>query len=300
MRCRMLTCLVLAAMLLPACRGGPEPAPVVAVPRGAPPAYEEIAATYNARVRRLERLQAGISMVIRAKNAEGEAINEQVEGNLSAAQPSGFALRMDKVGKTIFRLGSNDTHYWWVDLTKDPKVAVVGAHSEATPERVQSLGIPMHPLDLLEVMAIRPLPEPGTPAAEEARVAWSADGQFLGVTLPGRWGQRRFWLDPETAAPRVIELLDAAGEAAARATITGFQSIAVAGDALTRPLIPKRIDLRLPQNDALVIIETHQASNPGPRLRVQVFNLQAVLASDGVDKVVDLDRQPPTPGAPPR
>jgi hypothetical protein len=287
--------------VMPACRGGPEraPEPVAPIPRGEPPSYAEVASAYNARIQRLERLQAGITMVIRARNAQGDSINEQVEGNLSIAQPSGFALRMDKVGKTIFRLGCNDTRYWWVDLTKDPKIAMVGAHSEATPERVQSLGIPMHPLDLLEVMAIRPLPEPGTPDAAAARVAWSDDGRRLGVSLPGRWGQRRFWLDPQSYAPQVVELLDERGEVAAHATITGFQSITVAGDATVRPLIPKRIDLRLPQNDALVIIETHQASNPGPRLRMQVFDLSAVLRSDGVDKVVDVD-QPPAPGAPPR
>ncbi len=292
------TCLVLCAAALPACRSDPAPAPMVNIPRGAPPAYAQVVQTYNARVRRLERLQAGITMVIRARNAQNESINEQVEGNLSVAQPGSVALRMDKVSKTIFRLGSNDTNYWWVDLTKNPKVATVGSHEAATPETVQALGIPMHPLDFLEVFAISPLPEPGTPGAEQAAVSWSEDGQFVGITLPGRWGQRRFWLDPQTYAPRVIELLDAQGEIAARATITGFQSITVAGDALARPLIPKRIDLRLPQNDALVIIETHQASNPAQRMRMQVFDLGAVLRSDGVDNVVDVDRQ--NPGAPPR
>jgi outer membrane lipoprotein-sorting protein len=291
-------CLAILVTALPACRSDPTPARAANIPRGEPPAYADVAAAYNARVQRLEKLQAGITMVIRARNAQGDNINEQVEGNLSVAQPGNVALRLDKVSKTIFRLGSNDTKYWWVDLTKDPKVATVGAHASATPETVQALGIPMHPLDLLEVFGITPLPQPGTPAADQAQVAWSPHGQHLGVSLPGRWGQRRFWLDPKTYAPQVIELLDAQGQPAAHATISGFQSITVAGDALVRPLIPKRIDLRLPQNDALVIIETHQASNPGPRLRSQVFDLAAVLRSDGVDTVVDIDRQPP--GAPVR
>ena len=49
-------------------------------------------------------------------------------------------------------------------------------------------GLPVHPLDLLEVMAIKPIPEPGTEAAEKAELAWSKDGHYLYLTLPGRWG----------------------------------------------------------------------------------------------------------------
>jgi hypothetical protein len=255
------------------------------------PAYAEVANAYNARVRRLERLQAGVSMIVRAPKENNELTKDQVQGNLSMMLPSSVALRLDAYSKTIFRLGSNEERYWWIDLTKHPKVAMVGAHSAATPERVSAFGLPVHPLDLIEVFAIKPLPEPGTPEAGKAELAWSPDGQQLGLTLPGRWGKRRFWLDPKTYSPGKIELMDEGGQTVVLGTIDGFQQIAVEGDTTVHPYIPKKLELELPLQEATVLIETHDATNPGPRQRVQVFNLQTVLASDGVDKVVDIDRQ---------
>jgi hypothetical protein len=211
------------------------------------------------------------------------------------------ALRIDKYSKTVFRLGSNEERYWWVDLSKDPKVAMVGAHSTATAEKVSAFGVPVHPLDLIEVLAIKPLPEPGTPEARQAAVAWSPDGRNLGVTLPGQWGKRRFWLDPQTYAPAVIELLDGAGAVVARCTINGFQPVEVDGDTTVHPQIAKKLDLVLPLQNATVLIDIVEVRNPGERLRTQVFNLQAVLASDGVTKVIDIDQQQAqNPGAAPR
>src|SRR5688500_1521897 len=100
-----------ALLVLPACAcrsDGPAALPTEHIARGAAPAYRDVVNAYNARVKRLERLNADVSMVVRASNDKGEKINEQVEGNLMVLQPSSVALRMDKVGKTIFRLGSND------------------------------------------------------------------------------------------------------------------------------------------------------------------------------------------------
>jgi hypothetical protein len=268
------------------------------IARGAVPTYEAVANGYNARVQNLDRVEALVALTVTAKNNKGERIKNQVEGNLKIMLPASVSLRVDKVGKPVFYLGSNDQQYWWVDLTADPKVANVGQHAKATPDTVNEFGVPVHPMDLIEVMAIKPLP--GAEEVDVARplMAWSANGRALVLTLPGRWGARRFSLHPDTFDPIRIELLDAAGNPVVSCVHTDFQPVDVVGNAEVHPRITKRIDLTLPQQEAAVTVAVYEPRNPGPQMRVQVFNLQAVLQNYNVQNVVDIDQaradnQPP-------
>jgi hypothetical protein len=253
---------------------------------------------YNARVANLDKFEALVALNITGVNQQGQQIKNQVEGNLKAMLPASVSLRIDKVGKPIFYLGSNNQQYWWVDLTQDPKVAMAGAHEKATPEAVKEFGVPVHPLDLVEVLAIRPLPVAGEPDAKEAKLAWSANGRALVVTLPGRWGERRFTLNPDNYAPIHIDLLDGKGQAVVSCTHTDFQPVTVVGNVNAHPQVTKRIDLTLPVQKATITVAVYEPKNPGPAMRVQVFNLQAVLKNYNVQKVVDID-QPQAENQPP-
>jgi len=272
------------------CRSGQvrEPDKGGAVQRGELPAYDVVAAKYNERVAGLEQVETLVSLGITAKNEKGERIKNQVEGNLKIKLPSSASMRVDKAGKSIFYLGSNEQHYWWIDLTADPKVAMVGQHAKATPESVSNFGVPVHPMDLIEVMAVRPLPAKGE-GGDRAKLAWSENGRALIVSLPGRWGERRFSLDPETYDPIRIELLDGTGNTVVSAVHTDFVTAEVVGNVGARPRLSKRIDLTLPAQDATVTVAVYEPKNPGPQMRVQVFNLRAVLQAYNVQKVVDID-----------
>jgi hypothetical protein len=275
-----------------ACRDKPKtPGEGSVIQRGVPPAYADIARAYNARVEGLNRFQSSAALNVEATNQKGEVIKEQVEGPILIELPSNFSLRMTKVQKPVFYLGSNAERYWWVDLLADPKTATVGTHAKATPESTAAFGVPVHPLDLIEVLGIKPLPGADSAEAKLAKVEWSKNGRLVGVTLPGRWGTRRLWLDPSSYAPAIIELLDDREQLVVRCTISGFQPVAVSGNALLHPWAPKRLDVELPRQAAKVIISLQDVQNPGEAMRVQVFNLETVLKHYDVKKMVDIDQR---------
>jgi hypothetical protein len=290
---KMMRCLAAAAVLVGAlvgCDRTKEKKEEVVV-RGPVPAYAQVAGAYNARVVRLERLACPVGVVVHAKDDRGNPLREQVEGNLQLALPANVALRLDKVGQTVFYLGSNETKYWWFDLTGD-KSALVGSHAKATPEAVASFGLPVHPLDLLEVLAIKPIPADGSEQATHATLAWSKNGKYLGLTLPGRWGgQRRFWLDPKTYDPVRVELIDKSGGVAVAGALSRYAPVEVAGDATVHPLMATQFDVELPTQQATAVLTLVRPENPGDAQRPKLFDLDGLLKYYRIQKVVDIDQQ---------
>src|ERR1051325_11360447 len=261
-----------------------------AVPRGATPPYGDVAAAYNARVNRLERLACPADVSVHYEDDKGNPLKEHVDANVQAALPASVAIRLDKVGQTVFCLGSNEKKYWWFDLTGD-KSALIGSHERATPEAVGSFGLPVHPLDLLELLAIKPIPEAGAEQATHAVLAWSKDGRLLGLTLPGRWsGQRRFWLDPKTYEPARVELLDRRGALLADAALSRYAEVEVAGDARVHPRIATDFQVDLPLQRATVSLRLAGPKNPGSAQRPQLFDLDGLLKYYRISKVVDVDQ----------
>jgi hypothetical protein len=265
--------------------------PVAPVARGPVPAYAQVAGVYNARVRRLERLACPVGVVVHGRDDRGNALREQVEGNLQLALPANVALRLDKVSQTVFYLGSNETKYWWFDLTGD-KTALVGSHEKATPEAVASFGLPVHPLDLLEVLAIKPIPDPNAEQATHAMLVWSKDGKYLGLTLPGRWGgERRFWLDPQTFDPVRVELIDKAGVLAVAGALSKYAQVEVASDTTVHPWMATQFDVELPAQQATAVLTLVRPVNPGESQRAKLFDLDGLLKYYKIQKVVDIDQQ---------
>ena len=125
---------------------------------------------------------------------ERQERQEQVEGTLGWVRPRRVILTFTKVGELYGILGSNENLYWWIQLGKE-KSAVWGEHAKVTEERTRRLGIPVQPLEVVELLGITAL------AGEGAAVEWSADGRSLVVTTPSAEGMRRVWMDPATHEP---------------------------------------------------------------------------------------------------
>lgn len=286
--------LAFAAIFVAGCSSTPKPDPVPVqrpIERGAPPSYASVAEAYNARVRRLEKLRTPVTLRVLAPDAEGNPINESAEGNLSIERPSNVALRIDKVGQTLFHLGSNDAAYWWMDLSGDEPLAFVGRHALARPATVRRFGVPVHPLDLVELLAITPLPAPGT---EPATVNWSTDGRRLAVMTRNRWGLRRIWLDPVTLDPVGVDLLDNVAQLVAMSRLREMTAVDVRGEALTPTRVAADVEIELPVQRTTVRLRLAQPENPGDRMRPEVFNLERLGDRFGVRRVVDMDA-PATP-----
>jgi hypothetical protein len=257
------------------------------VQRGPVPPYAQVAAAYNARVSRLERLACPVSVVVHTRNKEGNPLSEQVEGNLQMALPSSIALRLDKVGQTVFYLGSNQTTYWWFDL-KDEKSALVGSHDKATPQAVADFGLPVHPLDLLECLAIEPLPDQ---PPRQARLAWTKDGHSLVLSMPGRWGgQRQLWLDPATYEPAKVVLMDKSGAIMASAKLAKYVDVDVSGDTRIHPRMASQFEVALPTQEATAVLTLVRPQNPGDAQRPKLFDVEALIKLYRIQKITDIDR----------
>lgn len=234
---------VLAAALAGGCKCREKTEPGE-VQRGAPPAAAEVVAAYNARVEPLDRLWAATVSQIWVREEDGKERQEQVEGTLGWVRPRRVILTFTKVGELYGILGSNETLYWWIQLGKE-KSAVWGEHAKVTEERTRKLGIPVQPLEVVELLGITALP------GEGAAVEWSPDGRSLVVTTSRADGKRRVWMDPATHEPTRIELLDEAGEVVVHSELEQYRPVTgtnpptrVAGVLQVRPA-DDRVRLRM-------------------------------------------------------
>lgn len=274
--------LIACAAALPACRGGGEGSGDGKIPDGPAPSYADVAAAYNARVARLEAIQGTLDLVVTGTDKDGRAQKDQGEGNLTFVRPGKVALRVDKVSQTYFWLGSDDEKFWWFDLRGEEKVAVVGAHASATPDQAAHLGLPVHPLDLLELAGVVPL-------AEEARGTphWAPGGSVV-VDLPGRWGVRRLTIEPKSGEARAVELLDSAGGVVVRSELSRYETVPVRGDAAATPRVATRLVARLPSNGASVELVLHGLKNPGAdRIKPGNFDYADLKGHFAITREVD-------------
>jgi hypothetical protein len=290
---RLLAATLLLLSTLAACESTKHTPSEPPIARGQVPPYATVATAYNARVARLERLAAAGDVRVHYKDDKGKPLSDQVESNVQLALPASVAVRLDKVGQAIFYLGSNDTRYWWFDLT-DEKTALVGSHDKATPESVAAFGLPVHPLDLLEIFAIKPIPAAESEQAAHAALAWSKDGRLLGLTLPGRWqGSRRFWLDPKTYDPLHVELLDNSGRVGASAVLSRYEQVEVIGDARVHPRMATDFQIDLPTQQAKVALRLSGLKNPGEAQKPKLFDLDFLLKYYKIQKTIDIDQHQP-------
>ncbi|GJQ28188.1 MAG: hypothetical protein HBSAPP03_00720 [Phycisphaerae bacterium] len=249
-----------------------------------PPAYAELAARYNERCADLDRLKAAVSLVITSRDERGGKRTDQVEANLQIIQPRLVSLRIDKVGQTLAILGSNESRYWWIDLAETP-TARVGLHERATPAAAEAFGVPVHPLDLIDVLGVRSLP------AEGASVARATDGT-VGVTLPPRgagWGHTRVYVDEATAQPSRVEIADAAGRVVIRAALSRYEGVRVAGNTFSPAKVATRVTIEVPDAGVEVVVGVSAPENPGKDMRTKPFELETLLRAYGVDQVIEVD-----------
>lgn len=252
------------------------------------PAWAEIARSYNARLEGLDRLRAPVTVVVEAPDGEGGRRKDQLEGNLQIILPDRVALRLDKVGQTVFQVGCDPTKYWSLDFTGEP-VALVGLHAKIGPGSGARLGVPLHPFDLIDLLAITPLPA----NAKGARAEWSVSREKLIVTLPARAGSgvaRRLTLDARSMYPSKVELLDAKGGVLATGDLSRYVTVELPGVAISRTRIAERYEVVLPGQDTRVTLSVYDPKNPGGSMRAQAFDFEALCAAYGVEKVYDLDR----------
>lgn len=278
----VLRAVVLGLLLcMSACRSGPRVAGA-----GGVPAYDEVAAAFNRRVAPLERLWCTTTLQAWYPNEKGKQDRAQVEGRLGYIRPHRVSLTMEKLGEMYGALGCNEREYWWLERNEE-RLARVGEMVKVSPERIAQLGLPVHPLDLVEAVGLSPLPETG------GATRWSEDGKSIVVTTPGRLGERRMWLDSSRFEPSRVELTGGVGgsEAVMSAELASYQPVVLPPGSADSVRMATRITARSRVRDGelRVVLTLGEPEVRKDRPRDAVFELERLLAAYRITRVERLD-----------
>jgi hypothetical protein len=247
------------------------------------PAYADIVAAHNTRVERLDRLWARAVVVIRYVGEDGKRHKDQGEGHLQVARPDRLALTVGALGETYIHVGCDADRYWWFNL-RDGKRVWVGRHDRVR-QRAAGDGMVVHPLDLIQLLGVTPLPE-GEPLTGPA---WSDDGRTVGVTVPARWGVRRLWFEPKRYEPTRIELLDETGRLVLSAKLGEYEYVKLHGDGTVPPRVASQVLISDPAGESEVSIRLWDPENR--RLSRVAFDFDRLVRAYRVEDVIDVDQE---------
>lgn len=286
------TVLVALALTGVGCQSSPAKTPAAAQPalvKALPPVAEVVQAQ-NERVHGLDTLWARISLRVDGRLANANLNKEEAEGYLIVGLPRKVAVLINKLGNTYFYLGSNDELYWWFDLSGD-KRAYFGRHANATAETVDRFGIPVHPLDLIELMAITPIPAIGEAGSPE-KLHWSTDGSLLWYDVPARASTKRVLIDPKSFLPVMIELLDKSGKVVVRSELSKYVAFASRTVPGANPSIPSRCIIKVPRQDLTITISVNDPDGRKPN--ADAFDFVKLLKDKyRIPNLTDLDKHEP-------
>lgn len=280
-------------------------APVATAPQSGAPspqqveAYDDIATRWNARAADLARIWARAVVQIEFIDADGDRRNEQGEGHLQLIQPAQFALSIGKLGEVMLWLGADASRYWVIE-PGDASRASVGSDATLGLPCHRSLGLPAHPLDILDLMGVTPLPLKAEVASRNLAPPWATrtrDGRLLVVEAPGRLARRRMFLDPETLLPRRIQLFASdrpsqVESAMITADLTDPEPVTLRDRGGFFPRVASRIAIVHTESDTRIVLHLSDMSDGrdrSGRLSPRVFDFDSLTSAFGIARVDRLD-----------
>jgi hypothetical protein len=252
--------------------------------------YADVAKLYNVRVEGMDRIWARTRLRVEFTDPDGERVDESAEGHLQIIRPRKLALTVTKVGETLYYLGSNDRLFWWLDIRKQ-KSGLVGKHAETSVESVGAMGVPVLPLDMMELLAVLPL-DPDAPGRARAvggrfEVTFPARGKSLaGVGEPEDGGATvRLLMDRKTLEPQLVEVRGGDGSIAVRAELSRYQPVQGVPGGAIKPRLATMFELFVPKNETRFTIKLLDTQNRGDRMNAAAFDLEALVKAYGIEKL---------------
>ena len=248
---------------------------------GPPTSTVELANSHNQRVEALETLWARISLRAKGTYDNGDSYEEQGEGHLQIVKPDKLSINIGKLGETYFVFGANSELYWSFDLSNgDHKTALIGRLDLATPEKIEALGLPVHPAELIGLTGLMPID-----LASAGGTRWAEDGKSIGLTMPSRWGSLTLWFDPRTELVVRSQAFNLDGELIATASLSRYKKAAVPEHMPI--MVPGKIEITSPGDSGWVRIELS-----GPRskaINARVYQPAKLIRAYRIDESIDLD-----------
>lgn len=221
------------------------------------PAYVRVAQVQNDRVSRIAAFWSSAAFTMQWRDDEGATRTEDGEGYLMFIPPSRTGLVFKKLSETYLWLGSDDQRFW-LFAGGDDSVGYVGRNQNVFDALAEPLPMTIHPVELIDLLGMFPFPDAESPVGRQLRVERPASlilhtgagrrvrtprvrGWLL--TVPGPYGDRRVYLDPQTLRPIRVELIDrGSGRVAAWSELSEYKEMY--GDSLPPdgfPLVPTRL-----------------------------------------------------------
>lgn len=270
-------------------------APGPSAPAAAPPVtYREVAQRYNRNLANLDRIWSRATVEVMWRDRDGRSRYEQGDSSqLLVHLPDRLALSIGKAANSFYWVGCNTERYWFIDLT-DENTAYIGRNDRLAGQSIQGVPLAVRPADLPLLLGLIPLdPLPAEPHPEVRRVG----GRYV-IELPRR--RARLTIDPQTAMPVLIELLDVQRQPRVRAELSEPGTVRSAGLSQGDwPRIMTRVVVSVPgtqgKSDRLRLhlsdMTTARGAGESTKARAfdRVFDLGLMLNALNVKLVVDMD-----------
>lgn len=248
------------------------------------PGYADLVARYNQNLVRVDRLWARAVVELHWRDEDGKHF-EQGDGNLIIVPSDKVALSIGKLGQPLLWAGCNGQRYWLFDL-HEQRISYVGLHDRVAKPRAQPSPLPFQPLDLIQLTGITPIGE--APDGPSPAVNWD-DGHYM-IEPPGQ--HRRVWIDPATARPVRIDLLDADGYSRIVCRLSRWEPMFITGIAPGGfPWLATRLEVALVDREGtmtLYLSDLTDGQDEG-RIREEAFDLNYLIKVFKPEKHVDLD-----------
>ncbi|MCA9279372.1 MAG: hypothetical protein H6815_08725 [Phycisphaeraceae bacterium] len=256
------------------------------------PSYLKLAAIHNDRVTQLEKFRANRVIVgMWYKDADGQAQQDHVEGSLRFKRPNDVYLYLQKAGAVdVAILGSNTDKYWWLNLLED-KQALVGEHVRFTPDRVGRFAMPVHPLDLLDLLAITQVPS--YPARTHV-VHRDASRNAVVMTVPSKFGFRDILFSPGDYQPIGVAIYDMMGHEIARSVLGEPVSVDIAMVLeKDQPRVASSAEITFAGSDARAKLTIYSPTTRSwDRRQDRAFDVDYLIEKYSIRDVVNLDETP--------
>ena len=266
--------------------GGGKAGPVAGAAGG--PTYRTLANAQNARAARLGKLWARATVSIDYRDSEGRKRWEQGEGHFQVIQPSKLALSVGKLGEVFLWIGCDEERYWLID-TKGAKAAYVGRHELVTRGKIEALGLPVPPRDLIALAGMSPVAA-GTASGSGDPVV-VARGKAASYSVMRGGVPWTTFVDAATLTPVRVEVAESAGsDAVIVAELSQYRDVPLKGSSGFFPRVATRVEcLHTPSGSTMSVTLTDPSDGGTNRLKPEAFDFEGLVEALGVSEVIDLD-----------
>ena len=255
------------------------------------PSYEQLVARYNRNVEQISRLWS-FAVVELTWREDGRSRFEQGEGQLAVVLPDRMSLTVGKLGHDVLRAGCNQTQYWLFDMRGSENTLHLGHHASVPRSVGGASSLPIRPRDLIRLLGVVRI---DAPVGDTSPIVERFKGDYL-IEPPGC--NCRMVLDPKTARPVRIDLLDERGYSRVTARHERYGHLKTEGVSPGRwPFVATLITMTDARKRGRINLALSDTVGDSDAINPRWFDPALLAKALKPDVVVDMDQRPVAPPA---